>query len=599
MQRIARILGTITLVGWGVLGCKGPPPTVAFAIRAEPNRLLWGDPHVHSSYSADAYLMGNRTADPGTAYRFARGLPVVHPYTQAKVQLRTPLDFAVVADHAEMLTVPLRLMKGDTELAKSATGKRWLEMMQRGEGLEAMERDLGAGLHESTAISDFDDDEVKADAWDDVVAAAERYYEPCAFTTFIGWEWSAEADGHALHRVIFMDQGGKQARQLLPFSALDGPLPEDLWAWLADTSQRVGTDFVAIPTGSNLSGGMMFPEVESDGRPMTVAYARTRMRWEPVAEVTQIRGDSETTPTLSPEDDFAGFEQFPRSAAGGGVEQDQGDYVRGALLRGMQIAQTIGANPYELGMVGGTGSHTGLASAEEDNFWGVPSADGLAGADLSAQGLTAVWAEENTRQSIFAAFKRREVYATTGPRIRVRFFGGWSFDDKEASNFQMVHTGYTNGFPMGSDLTKGPQGKAPNFMMYAIKDPEGANLDRIQMVKGWVDAEGKTHEKVYDVVWSGDRKRDADGKVPSIESTVDLATAKYQNIFGAPALHGFWTDPDFDPKQRAFYYLRVLQIPTPRHTLYDAVAFGVDPAESGEPATIQERAYTSPIWYVP
>lgn len=598
MQSIAPALGTIILAGLGVLGCKGPPPTVPFAIRAEPNRLLWGDPHVHSSYSADAFLMGNRSVDPDAAYRFAEGLPVVHPYTQAKVQLRTPLDFAVVADHAEMLSIPLRLTEGDARLAKTETGKRWIRMMQEANGLEVVERDLGANLYGSTAIADFDDADVQKEAWNDVVAAAEHHYAPCAFTTFIGWEWSSEAGGHDLHRVIFMDQGAKEARQLVPFSALDSPVPEDLWAWLAQTSQRVGTDFIAIPTGSNRSGGMMYPAVDDAGRPITAAYARTRMRWEPVAEVTQYEGDSETSAALSPEDEFAGFETFPPAAAGGGAEQE-GNYVRGALLRGLEIDQKIGVNPYELGMVGGTGSHTGLASAEEDNFWGAMSADGLQGNDLSAQGLTAVWAEENTRRSIFAAFKRREVYATTGPRIRVRFFGGWGFDDKQASDFQMVKTGYTKGFPMGSDLTKGPQGKAPSFMMYAVKDPEGANLDRIQLVKGWVDAEGKTHEKVYDVAWSGDRKRDADGKLPPVTNTVDLATAKLVETEGAPALHGFWSDPDFDPAQRSFYYVRVLQIPTPRHTLYDAVAFGIDPAETGHPPTIQERAYTSPIWYVP
>jgi hypothetical protein len=602
MEHVRRVLWILTaLGGMGVLGCKGPPPTVPVAIRMEPNRLLWGDTHVHTSYSADAYLMGNRSADPSTAYRFAKGLPVVHPFTQAKVQLQTPLDFLVVADHAEMLAVPLRLMEGDAKLTSTETGRRWLRMMKEGKGLQAIEEDLGSNLYGSTAIPDFEDAEVKEDAWDDIIAAAERHYKPCAFTTFIGWEWTSEAGGHSLHRVIFMDQGAKKARQLVPFSALDSSVPEDLWAWLADTSKRVGTDFIAIPTGSNRSGGMMYPEVDSEGRPITVAYARLRMRWEPVAEVTQYRGDSETSPALSPEDEFADFEPFPRAAKTGGDQgkTSQGDYVRGALLRGLELGQKIGVNPYELGMIGATGSHTGLASAEEDNFWGAMSADGLEGADLSAQGLTAVWAEENTRQSIFAAFKRREVYATTGPRIRVRFFGGWGFEAKQASKFDMVKAGYTMGFPMGSDLTKGPEGKAPSFMMYAVKDPDGANLDRIQLVKGWVDAEGKTHEKVYDVVWSGDRERDADGKLPSVKSTVDLATAKYDNSVGAAALHGFWSDPDFDPTQRAFYYLRVLQIPTPRHTLYDAVAFGVDPAENREPPTIQERAYTSPIWYTP
>jgi hypothetical protein len=467
-------------------------------------------------------------------------------------------------------------------------------MMQEGKGLEAVERDLGSSLYGSTAIADFERDDVKEAAWRGLVEAAERHYAPCAFTSFIGWEWTSEAGGRELHRVVFMDRGAEQARQFVPFSALDSAVPEDLWAWLAETSERVGTDFISIPTGSDLSGGAMYPEADSEGRPITAAYARTRMRWEPVAEVTQSKGDLETHPSLSPEDAFAGFEKLP-----GPPDAREGDYVRSALLRGLQIDREVGVNPYEVGMIGSTGSHTGLASAEEASFWGAMSADGLQGGELSAQGLTAVWAEENTRQSIFAAFKRREVYATTGPRIRVRFFGGWGFDRKQAAKYTMVNTGYTMGFPMGSDLTKGPEGKAPSFMMYAVKDPDGANLDRIQLIKGWVDAEGKTHEKVYDVVWSGKRERDADGKLPPVMNTVDLKTGKQLPIEGAPALHGFWSDPDFDPSERAFYYLRVLQVPTPRHTLYDAIAFGVDPQESGHPPTIQERAYTSPIWYTP
>lgn len=545
--------------------------------------------------------MGNRSVDPDAAYRFARGLPVVHPYTQAKVQLRTPLDFAVVADHAEMLAVPLRLMEGDARLASTETGKRWIRMMQEGKGLEVVQQNLGSRFYGSPAIADFNHDEIKEAAWSGIVEAAEQRYAPCLFTTFIGWEWTSEQRGDALHRVVFMNQGAEQAAQFVPFSSLDSPAPEDLWAWLEETSERVGTDFIAIPTNSNLSGGMMYPAVDSEGRPMTAAYARTRMRWEPVAEVTQYRGDSETSPSLSPEDSFAGFEPFPQASEAGvdQAEVTEGDYVRSALLRGLHIGHEVGVNPYALGMIGSTGSHTGLASAEEDNFWGAMSADGLEGGELSAQGLTAVWAEENTRASIFAAFKRKEVYATTGPRIRVRFFGGWTFDSDQAAKFDMVNTGYTMGLPMGSDLTKGPEGKAPSFMMYAVKDPEGANLDRIQVVKGWVDGEGKTHEKVYDVVWSGDRRRDADGKIPPVKNTVDLNTAKLDDTVGAPELHGFWSDPDFDPAERAFYYLRVIQIPTPRHTLYDAVAFGIDPEDTGHPATIQERAYTSPIWYTP
>ena len=535
------ILIALAMVAPGLLGCKGRPPTNSGAIAREPNRLLWGDTHVHTSFSADAHRLGNRSADPNTAYRWAKGLPVVDPYTQARVQLRAPLHFAIVADHAE--------------------------------GLE------------------------KA-AWAGTIEAAERHYAPCAFTTFVGWEWTSEFGGHKLHRVVFMNQGAEQAQQLVPFSALDGSRPEQLWSWLEQTSTRLGTDFIAIPSNPNLSGGKMYPEVDSEGLPITAAYAQTRMRWEPLAEVTQIKGDSETHPSLSPDDEFAGFETFASASKQGEAQAtiSEGAYARTALLRGLQISQSLGANPFQFGMIGSTGSHTGLASAEEAHFWGAgPSELGT----VSAQGLIAVWAEENTRTSIFDAFKRKEVYATTGPRIRVRFFGGWNFEAKQARKANMVSIGYTFGHPMGSDLKKAPEGKAPSFLMYAVKDSEGANLDRIQLVKGWVDDNGKTQEKIYDVAWSGGRERWPDGKLPPVKNKVDLATATYVDVDGAPSLYGFWSDPEFDPEQPAFYYLRVLQVPTPRHTLYDAVARGTDPDETGQPPTIQERAYTSPIWYAP
>ena len=556
IQRALWILTGVATMAAGSLGCKGPPPTNSAVIAKEPNRLLWGDTHVHTRDSADADLRGKPAADPNTAYRWAKGLPVVDPYTREKVQLQTPLDFLVVADHAE-------------------------------------------GLHKA--------------AWSVMVEGAERHNAPCAFTTFVGWEWTSELGGHNLHRVVFTDGGAEQARQLVPFSALDGPRPEDLWSWLEETSSRLETDFIAIPHGPNLSGGMMYPEVDSEGLPITAAYAQTRMRWEPVAEVTQIKGDSETHPSLSPDDEFADFETFSQKSEQGEAQAgiSEGAYARTALLRGLQIGQSVGANPFQFGMIGSTGTHTGLASADENHFWGaMPSrsgaeserpvgAAGLDSRDLSAQGLTAVWAEENTRTSIFEAFKRKEVYATTGPRIRVRFFGGWDFTAKQARKANMVTIGYTFGQPMGSDLTKRPDDKAPNFLMYAVKDADGANLDRIQLVKGWVDEKGKTHEEVHDVVLSGGRERGPDGKLPPVKNTVDLATASYEDTDGAPALYGFWSDPQFNPAQPALYYLRVLQVPTPRHTLYDAVAEGIDPDETGHPPTIQERAYTSPIWYTP
>ena len=595
------------------IGCHGPPPTTPGFMAREPTRLYWGDTHLHTSHSPDAFFLGNRTADPDTAYRWAKGLPVVHPSTRSRVQISTPLDFLVVADHAEMLGVPFRITRGDRDLLATPTGRRWAALMKQGQGAQVFEGEFVTALNANRPIADFDTAAVKQAAWGDIVDAAERHYAPCSFTSFVGWEWTSTPQGNNLHRVVFTPAGRKQAQQFVPYSSLDSDNPEDLWAWLAETSHAVDTDFVAIPHNSNLSGGLMFDEVDGEGRPITTAYARMRMRWEPVVEVTQIKGDSETHPSLSPEDELADFETFAHllKAGGGEAPVGEGDYVRSALLRGMQIEQDVEVNPYKFGIVGSTDSHTGLASAEEFNFWGKTALDstpgskltavamGIRGADMSASGLAAVWAEENTRTAIFAAFKRKEVYATTGPRIRVRFFGGWEFKSKHAKSGKMVNTGYMLGHPMGGDLTSAPDGEAPKFLMYAVRDPQGANLDRIQIVKGWVDAEGQAHEKVYDVVLAGSRRHDDEGNVLPIASMVDLQTGDYANVFGAPSLAAFWEDPDFDPEERAFYYIRVIQIPTPRHTLQDEIALGLEPGDTGRPPVIRERAYSSPIWYTP
>jgi hypothetical protein len=606
-------LGVLIALAALIASCKGVPATSPGVVAKEPNRLYWGDTHLHTSYSADAYFLGNRSADPDTAYRWAKGLPVVHPSTRSRVQIRTPLDFLAVADHAEMLGVPVKLMQGDPRLTATATGRKWATMLREGKGAEVFEHEFGAAINSNTAVADFEEGGIKEAAWGEVIDAANRHYAPCSFTSLIGWEWTSTPNGNNLHRVVFMPGGEEEARQFLPFSSFDSDKPEDLWAWLQETSERVGTDFVAIPHNSNISGGLMFDQVDSEGRPITAEYARMRMRWEPVVEVTQIKGDSETHPKLSPNDDLADFEVFSHllKVGGGQADVSEGDYVRSALLRGMQIEQDVGANPYKVGMVGSTDSHTGLASAEEFNFWGKSAMDStpestfadiaasMSGADMSASGLAAVWAEENTRTSLFAAFKRKEVYATTGPRIRLRFFGGWHFKSNDKKGALLVGKGYTHGHPMGSDLTGAPDDKAPTFLMYAVRDPNGANLDRMQIVKGWVDADGQAHEKVYDVVLAGARQYDEQGRALPIASTVDLKTGKYSNVFGAPSMSAFWEDPDFDRTQRAFYYVRVIQIPTPRHTLFDAIALGMDPSETGHPAVIQERAYSSPIWYTP
>ena len=600
-------------------GSSGGPPSYATstAVRAEPSQVFWGDTHLHTSYSPDAYFFGNTTADPDTAYRYAKGLPVLHPYHHGKIQIGTPLDFLVVADHAEMMGVPLRLFQGDPSLTKTASGKRFIKMIEAGKGQDVFLEFVGA-INAGKPYDDLNGEEIRRSVWTDMVGITERHNDPGSFTSFIGWEWTSTPGGKNLHRVVFMPEGGEVASKFIPYSSFDSDKPEDLWAWLEETSQRTGASFTAIPHNSNISGGLMFNDVDSEGRPITAEYARTRMKWEHVVEVTQIKGDSETDPILSPNDEFAAFEPFSHAidaealAEGTKAAVGPGDFVRSGLIRGLALEAKVGVNPYKFGMIGSTDAHTGMSSAEEDNFHGKTAFDSTPanrfdsflgikgfGADMSASGMAGVWAEANERVALFDAFRRKEVYATTGPRIRVRLFGGWGFDDKDAGKKDLAQIGYANGVPMGGDLTQAPEGKAPRFLVYAIKDPVGANLDRVQMVKGWLDENDEPQEKVYDIVWSDGRVIGSDGSLRPVGNTVDLETGAYRNSIGDAQLSVVWQDPDFDPDARAFYYLRVLQIPTPRHTLYDAIALNMDPAETGHPSTIQERAYSSPIWYTP
>jgi len=453
-------------------------------------------------------------------------------------------------------------------------------------------------------------------AWHETIDAAERHNDPGKFTTLHGWEWSSLPTGANLHRVIFTPDGADKAKQFLPFGCDQSEYPEDLWQWLEETQARTGARFVAIPHNSNISKGYMFAETTLKDKPITADYARRRVDWEPVVEVTQKKGDSETFPTLSPDDEFADFETFRFY-----IEQGQdrrnyvaraGDYIRPALKRGLAIEEKIGVNPYKFGLIGSTDSHTGLSSPQEPNFWGGFGRDSgperkrqdpydpnvSNGWYMSASGLAAVWARENTREEIYAAFKRKEVYATTGSRLRVRFFGGWDFKSGDVDSKKMAEIGYTKGVPMGGDLTHADSGKAPRFLIRAVKDPKGANLDRVQVIKGWLDGTGKQREKVFNVAWSGGRRLDTNGKLPAVGNTVDLTVPTYTNSIGEPELSVLWSDPTFDADQRAFYYVRVLEIPTPRHSTYDAVALQIPPPREG-PATIQERAYTSPIWYSP
>jgi len=512
------------------------------------------------------------------------------------------------------------MFAGDPEIADTRAGKalRKLGGEQSEAQLQAVYDEivrLGSGLPSETGltaqelVADMHAGDKRRSTWEANIDTVESHNTPGEFTAFIGWEWSAQPKIGNLHRVVFTPQGGDVARQFLPYSSLESGDPRDLWAWLEETSARTGADFVAIPHNGNISMGQMFPLVDQSGDPLDADYARAREKWERVIEITQIKGDSETHPLLSPTDEFADFETFPFVLTPDGRTPDptEGDYVRAGLKRGLAWEEKLGTNPFKVGVIGSTDSHTGMSAVEEDNFAGKgqhdsrpelrPHPTGIGGSkgwDMGAAGYAGVWATENTRQAIFDAFRRREVYATTGPRITLRLFGGFDFEPGDTREKDPAAIGYQKGVPMGGDL-KGAPGKVPNFLIAAMKDPHGANLDRVQIIKGWLNADGSTSEKVYDVALSGDRRQ---GSEP-VGNTVDLQTGRYTNTIGATDFTVIWSDPDFDAGQRAFYYARVLEIPTPRYSLLDAIALGIDVRETGHPATIQERVYSSPIWYAP
>ncbi|MFQ3345767.1 MAG: hypothetical protein ACI89A_000304 [Porticoccaceae bacterium] len=609
--------------------------SVSSAVAGETKtNVYFGDTHLHTAHSFDAFLNDNDSVFPDTAYRWARGLPVIHPTNRARVQIKTPLDFLVVSDHAEYLGVITELHKDRSQLVDMGLWgnlKRWVQLgiadylIDTGEA----EQLFTYGLPEPAAGSGYDPvadpngglmevaygdtSSIVGHIWDDIVSAAERHNRPGTFTSLIGWEWSSTPTGANLHRVVFTPDGADKASQFLPYGADISQYPQDLWAWLGSTSERTGSRFVSIPHNSNLSKGYMFGEITIEGNPITAQYAKTRMAYEPVVEVTQIKGDSESLPG-SPLDDFADFETYGHylQAYTTDYQPKPGDYVRSALKTGLSIAEKVGVNPYKFGMIGSTDSHTGLSSAEEDNFWGKYANDstpetkdqsiiGAAnnnGWSMSAAGLAAVWAKENTREEIYAAFKRKEVYATTGPRLRLQVFAGWGFPLGASNSDDISGPGYAYGVPMGGDLTRARATDRPEFLVRAVKDPQGANLDRVQIIKGWIDELGEQQEKVYDVAWSEGRSVDEKGVLSPIGNTVNLKTARHANTIGASELSVLWKDPLFEPDQRAFYYVRVLQIPTARHSLYDSIALQTTVIDSG-PATIQERAYSSPVWYTP
>ncbi|MCY3821527.1 MAG: DUF3604 domain-containing protein [Gammaproteobacteria bacterium] len=584
-----------------------------------PDNVYWGDTHVHTYLSGDAFGMGTRLS-PDEAYRFAKG-ETIRATGGGDARLRRPLDFLMVSDHAENLGVAPRVATGDPDALKTEDSQRLFETLSR---TPAVSDVLGAkSLEEYTAGNetlgksktprgDYGiDDDFRLDVWRSIVESAEKHNDPGRFTTFAGYEYSSGSPA-MLHRNVMFAGAPEHTMSRRPFSAYDSSNPEDLWAHLERYREETGSDVISIPHNSNLSRGNTFATVSYDGEPLTRDYARIRSSIEPIVEVTQIKGDSETLPSISPDDEFAEHETWGNFSALKGLaaelppeEAAKRSYVRSGLKTGLGIAAELGVNPYKFGMIGSTDSHTGLATADEDNFWGKMGAiepspyRRMTQAIYASAGYAAVWATENTREAIFAAMKRREVYATTGPRITLRFFGGWDYESDDAVSPNLAGTGYRKGVPMGGDLALPPDGTAPRFLLRAVKDPDGANLDRVQVIKGWRDAKGELHEKVHDVAWSGDRSIGEDGKLPPVGSTVDVKAASYLNSIGSPALATTWTDPDFDRNEAAFYYVRVLQIPTPRWTTYDAKFYGAEEFQQGPAAVIQERAYSSPIWYTP
>jgi hypothetical protein len=598
-----------------------------YAERSFPSQVYWGDTHLHTALSMDAGLFGARLG-LDEAYRFARGEQVMASSGQP-AKLGRPLDWLVIADHSDGMGFITDLAAGKPGIIAYEQGKRWYKGLQKGgEASADAALDLigtfAQGKIDPKMMAEYSPGgKTYASIWEKVVDAAERYNDPGRFTTLIGFEWTSLVNGNNLHRNVIFRDGADKAGRIVPYTTqppVGSTDPLDLYAWLENYEKSTGGTALALAHNGNLSNGIMFPvDAQYTGKKIDANYVRLRAKWEPMYEITQIKGDGEAHPVLSPNDEFADYETWDV----GNLDLSevktkdmlQYEYAREALKNGLLLKKRLGANPYKFGLVGSTDSHTALSAVEEENFFGKatnaePKPDRMThpfaenkngvfrGDMLVASGYTGVWAEENTREAIYDAMARKEVYATTGPRMIVRFFGGWDYTPADLNSRQPAFRGYEKGVPMGGDLTHKKGKKAPTFMVYALRDPIGANLDRIQIVKGWLDKNGKTHEKVYNVAWSDGRKPDRKGKLPPVGNTVDVKNANWTNTIGASELATVWTDPDFDAAQSAFYYARVLEIPTPRWVVYDAFRFGVKIPK--EAKTIhQERAYTSPIWYSP
>ena len=598
-----------------------------YAERSFPDQVYWGDTHLHTGLSMDAGLFGARLG-LDDAYRFARGEEVIASSGQP-ARLGRPLDWLVIADHSDGMGFFSDLAAGNPDIIKYDQAKPWYEGLQKGgeasaEAAISLIGTFSQGKIDPDMIAEYSPGgKTYATIWERVVDAAERFNDPGTFTAFIGFEWTSLDKGNNLHRNVIFREGAEKAGQVVPYTT-QAPVgstdPLELYRYLESYEAKTGGNALAIAHNGNLSNGIMFPvERQFTGRKVDDDYVEARAKWEPLYETSQIKGDGEAHPLLSPDDVFADYETWDAGnldlSEAKTPEMIQYEYSREALKNGLLLEERLGTNPYKVGLVGSTDSHTGLSTAEEDNFFGkatnvepnpgrmqhpfMKTENGsFEGYQLVASGYTGVWAKENTRAAIWDAMDRKEVYATTGPRMMVRFFGGWDYVSEDLNSRQPAFRGYGKGVPMGGDLYGKDAGGSPTFMVYALRDPIGANLDRIQIIKGWLDKKGKTHEKVYDVAWSVGRELDSNGVLSPVGNTVNVQAANWANTIGASELGTVWTDPDFDPKQSAFYYARVLEIPTPRWVVYDAFRFGIDLPEEAQ-TTGQERAYTSPIWYTP
>jgi hypothetical protein len=595
------------------------PDYSPFVDRSIPDNIFWGDTHVHTSLSVDAGFFGNKLG-PEQAYRFARGEEVTASRGE-RVKLIRPLDFLVIADHALYYGLPVQLATSDPVVLADPTGKRWHKLYNgtQEEAMQAFYEVIQSGSKGELLIKN---PAALRSVWERTVETAEKYNEPGVFTAINGWEWSTATNGNNLHRVVMLRDDAERANQIVPFSLADSEDAEDLWAFMQDYEKNTGGQILAIPHNGNWSNGQMFKLQRVNGKSLNADYARARQRWEPVYEVTQIKGDGETHPLLSTDDEFADFGTWDKGNIGGMQKKTEDmlsfEYARSALRLGLEQEAKLNVNPFKFGMIGATDAHTSLATSREDNFFGKnPGSEpaksrwdhifmkGQTGDDTTyynwetlASGLAGVWARDNTRAAIWDAFKRREVYATSGSRIRVRVFGGWGFGADEVERQDFADRGYRGGVPMGGDLSNAPLSRAPTFMVRALRDPDNANLDRIQMIKGWLDKKGNSHERIYDIACADDRAISKGRCDKSVGSTVDVAKASYTNTIGDPLLTAHWVDPDFDAGQRAFYYVRVLEIPKPSWLAYDARYYQIKMPEN-IPMTVRDRAYTSPIWYTP